>query len=55
MGFMTSFLTSIHISFTKIFCQNKVKRNCKYSFVFFIKEADVKRKEWYVEHSSDVR
>ena len=30
MSFIISVLTFFYISFTKIFCQNKIKKNCKY-------------------------
>ena len=29
MSFIVSVLESLHISFAKIFCQNKIKKNCK--------------------------
>ena len=29
MSFIMSVLTFVHISFTKIFCQNKIKKNRK--------------------------
>ena len=40
-GFITPDLTSIHISFTKIFCQNKVKKNCNSFSGFSLKDTDI--------------
>ena len=34
-------LTSIHISFVKIFCQNLVKKNCKYVAWVFIENVNI--------------
>jgi len=31
------YLTSVHISFVKIFCQNLVKKNCKQTIQFSLK------------------
>jgi len=44
-GFITPDLTSLYISFAKIFCQNKVKKNCKLVSQFSLKNADVRYKE----------
>ena len=44
-GFITSDLTSLYIYFAKIFCQNKVKKNCKLVSQFSLKNADVRCKE----------
>ena len=30
MSFIMLFLTFFYISFAEIFCQNKIKKNCKY-------------------------
>ena len=38
-------LTFIYISFTKIFCQNKIKKNCKYVSRMFLGNAGNCR-EW---------
>ena len=37
------YLTFLHTSFTKIFCQNKLKKNRKLIIRVFIKKADI----WY--------
>jgi len=34
-------LTFIHISFTKIFCQNLVKKNCKYVALVFAENVSI--------------
>ncbi len=34
IGFITYDLTFLYISFAKIFCQNKVKKNCKFVLRF---------------------
>ena len=39
------YLTFLHTSFTKIFCQNKLKKNRKLIIRVFIKKADI----WYDE------
>ena len=40
MTFITRYLTFLYISFAKIFCQNKVKKNCKYVSLKSNKKAD---------------
>ena len=35
-GLITYGLTFLYISFVKIFCQNKVKKNCKFVLPFFL-------------------
>ena len=45
MAFDTPDLTFIYISFAKIFCQNKVKKNCKYIFRFYVENDDVRRRK----------
>ena len=40
-GFITPDLTSIHVSFAKIFCQNKVKKNCNSFSGFSLKDTDI--------------
>ena len=40
------YLTSLHTSFTKIFCQNKLKKNRKLIIIVFIKKANI----WYDEN-----
>ena len=42
MAFDTPDLTFIYISFAKIFCQNLVKKNCKYIFRFSVKNGDAR-------------
>ena len=44
-GFITPDLTSLYISFAKIFCQNKVKKNWRYVFQFSFKNVDFRCKE----------
>ncbi len=41
IGFITYDLTFLYISFAKIFCQNKVKKNCKFILPFFLINASV--------------
>ena len=45
MAFITSDLTFVHISFAKIFCQKKVKKNCKSVARVFFRNADIVRDE----------
>ncbi len=40
MSFIVSVLESLHISFAKIFCQNKIKKNCKSVPQISFKSAD---------------
>ena len=35
------YLTSVHISFAKIFCQNLVKKNCKQGHSVFLKSINI--------------
>ena len=46
-------LTVIYISFAKIFCQNLVKKNCKFVSPVSIKKADVRREKRYGNILSD--
>jgi len=39
--FIMPYLTFLYISFAKIFCQNTVKKNCKFVPWVFIKKADI--------------
>ena len=41
MSFIIPVLTVIYISFAKIFCQNLVKKNCKYIARFSTLNADI--------------
>ena len=40
-GFGVLYLTILHISFAKIFCQKKVKKICKFVARVFLKRADI--------------
>ena len=40
MAYIISVLTFIYTSFAKIFCQNLVKKNCKFIALVFVKDAD---------------
>ena len=40
-GLITYGLTFLYISFVKLFCQNKVKKNCKFVLQFLLKNAGV--------------
>ena len=46
-------LTFIHTSFTKIFCQDFVKKNCKFASPVSIKKADVRRERRHGNILSD--
>ena len=46
-------LTFIHISFANLFCQNFVKKNCKFASPVSIKKADVRREKRYGNILSD--
>ena len=46
------YLTFIHTSFEKIFCQNKVKKNCKLFSRKSLKNADFRCKETLRKHAS---
>ena len=48
-------LTFIHISFAKIFCQDFVKKNCKFASPVSIKKADVRRERRHGNILSDER
>ena len=39
MSFIMSVLVFVNISFAKIFCQNKIKKNCKYVSRMFLGNA----------------
>ena len=39
-GCIMSYLTFVYISFAKIFCQNSVKKNCKYVPQVFLKKTE---------------
>ena len=41
-AFIISVLTFLYTSFAKIFCQNLVKKNCKFVSRFFIKNTDIR-------------
>ncbi len=45
MGYIMPHLTFVYISFAKIFCQNKVKKNCKHVFKFFTKYGGIWREK----------
>ena len=38
----TPVLTSLHISFAKIFCQNKIKKNRKFVLQFAFENGDIR-------------
>ena len=42
---ITSDLTFVHTSFAILFCQKKVKKNCKFTVRVFYKKADMRRDE----------
>ena len=42
MSFIIYDLTFIYISFAKIFCQNKIKKNRKFFSQFFVKMPDIR-------------
>ena len=46
-------LTFIHTSFANLFCQNFVKKNCKFASPVSIKKADVRREKRYGNILSD--
>jgi hypothetical protein len=46
-------LTFIHTSFAKIFCQDFVKKNCKFASPVSIKKADVRRERRHGNILSD--
>ena len=46
-------LTFIHISFAKIFCQDFVKKNCKFASPVSNKKADVRRERRHGNILSD--
>ena len=52
MPFILYGLTFIYISFAKIFCQNTVKKNCKFVSPVFVKNADTRRVDRYGKHLS---
>ena len=53
MPFILHDLTFIHISFAKIFCQNLVKKNCKFISSVFVKNVDIRRVDRYGKYLSD--
>ena len=48
-------LTFLHTSFAKIFCQDFVKKNCKFASPVSIKKADVRRERIHGNILSDER
>ena len=40
-------LTFVHTSFEKIFCQNKIKKNCKFIVRFTLKDIGIARQKSY--------
>ena len=48
-------LTFIHTSFANLFCQNFVKKNCKFASKVSIKNADVRRERIHGNILSDER
>ena len=45
----------VYTSFTKIFCQNTVKKNCKPGVLVFVKKADVSSGKRYGKHAPRLR
>ena len=45
----TLYLTFLYISFGKIFCQNSVKKNCKYVPPVFLKKAGIRLENYWQE------
>ena len=50
LAFMMAYLTFLYISFTKKFCQKKVKKICKSVAGVFFKHADMRREKKYGKH-----
>ena len=46
MGFTMLYLTFVYISFEKIFCQNSVKKNCKYVSGVLLRSDDAGGGKW---------
>ena len=46
MGFIMPYLTFVYISFEKIFCQNSVKKNCKYVSGVLLRSDGVRGGKW---------
>ena len=42
MTFIMPHFTFLYTSFAKIFCQNKIKKNCKFIFQVFFKNTDIR-------------
>ena len=45
MSIIIHYLTFIHTSFAKIFCQNKIKKNRKHVSRFFVENARIRREK----------
>ena len=54
-AFGMSYLTILYISFAKIFCQKKVKKNCKYVVRVSNENTDIGRKEKHEKHTHIMR
>ena len=52
---ITSDLTFAHTSFAILFCQKKVKKNCKFTVRVFYKKADMRRDEKHGKQASLLR
>ena len=48
-------LTFVYISFTKNFCQEKVKKNCKSAVRVFFKNTDMGREKKHEKHKKILR
>ncbi len=53
MGYIMPHLTFVYISFAKIFCQNKVKKNCKHVFKFFTEYDGIRMEKKRGKHLSE--
>ena len=54
-GFIMPYLTFLYISFAKIFCQNFVKKNCKFITRVSVENTDIKQEKRHVKPEPDVR
>ena len=54
-GLIMPYLTFLYISFAKIFCQNFVKKNCKFITRVSVENTDIKQEKRHVKPVPDVR
>ena len=55
MGFIMPYLTFLYISFAILFCQNKVKKICKYVIRVFFKKVIMKCEKRHGRHAFFLR